>query len=862
MSFLGPVTRLTELSLRRWRTFLAAALVLGAAGIWLASHLEIRSSFEELLPEDVPSVRHAKELARRVGGDGTVLLMVEAKNGPQDLQKAERLAVKLAEAFRELGPEVIRAVESDIGPVRRWYTGHWPMFLPLGDLRGARDELVKAIGAGKAKANPLLGFLGEGEGDAPPESSPAGPLDLAAHPKLAELLDPAKPSPRQKVEEGFVRYVDGFMVHPDRRSVTVVIRPTGTSLGVGEVRVILDKMQAVADRFAGEARAEGLAIGFGGSYPVLLAEYRSIIEDALTSFLVVLVLLFFSLWAFFRELRLVVALGGAVAVAVAVTFGLAWLGIGYLNTQTAFLGSIVAGNGINYGIVYLGRVGQLRRQGFALDHACREAAQVAARGTLLAALGTSVSFGTLLVATNRGFRHFGFIGGVGMVLCWAATFALLPALLTLQERLRPRLHPARPLTHERAVAVLERWMRWPKLTVALFAVLTAVAAAIFLRQLPTALERNLDNLTNDQTGSDELRRVNARAQGGLGQSISGSIALLPSREAAEGYCDALEARMRAEPRLRELIHGCETVGSVVPVHQEEKLALLREIAGRLTPRVLSKLPAPQAERARAIRADLAAQGPLGDADAPASLLDRFRERDGTVGRIAFVRSQPNAKLELAQNLRAFAAAVRQVPVGDGRYDAAGVDIVVADLLADIERQGPRVTLLSFLCVCGLVVIFFRRPGRSALLIASLTSGVVLMAGIAALAGIKINFFNFIVYPITFGIAVDYGANVLSRMGSRRTIVPALVEVGTAVAFCSWTTIVGYGSLILSFNRALRSFGWYAMLGEVTTLATALVFLPAMVMLVPRRVWAGREPAGAPGGVRAGGAAVSETSHVD
>jgi len=55
-----------------------------------------------------------------------------------------------------------------------------------------------------------------------------------------------------------------------------------------------------------------------------------------------------------------------------------------------------------------------------------------------------------------------------------------------------------------------------------------------------------------------------------------------------------------------------------------------------------------------------------------------------------------------------------------------------------------------------------------------------------------------------------------------------------VALCSWTSMIGYGSLLFSLNRALRSFGEYAMIGEVTTIITALVLLPALMMLVERR----------------------------
>src|SRR5207244_9949333 len=110
--------------------------------------------------------------------------------------------------------------------------------------------------------------------------------------------------------------------------------------------------------------------------------------------------------------------------------------IGYLNTQTAFLGAIVVGNGINYGLIYLARMKQLRWQGMGLREACLQSAETTARATLLASAATSVSFGVLIIAANRGFRHFGFIGGLGMLLCWLATFLLVPAILALYEKVR------------------------------------------------------------------------------------------------------------------------------------------------------------------------------------------------------------------------------------------------------------------------------------------------------------------------------------------------------------------------------------------------------------------------------------------
>jgi predicted RND superfamily exporter protein len=333
----------------------------------------------------------------------------------------------------------------------------------------------------------------------------------------------------------------------------------------------------------------------------------------------------------------------------------------------------------------------------------------------------------------------------------------------------------------------------------------------------------------------------------LGISIEGAIALLPSSNAADEFCEVIQRRQEEE-RSPDLIQGCETISSVVPTEQEQKLAVIADVERRISDLVLDSLDPELSARLRQVRTDLAAQQLISAADAPPSLIDRFREQDGTLGRIATVTAGRSAKLELAPNLEAFVQTVRNVPVDGKLYEAAGQDVVVADLLKDIEIEGPRTSLLSLAGVCILVFIFFRRgPATrdSLFVLATLIAGVILMGGVAVLLQLKINFFNFIVYPITFGIAVDYGANVLSRIRERGgQVLSSLIEVGPAVALCSWTSMIGYASLLLSVNRALRSFGLYAMIGELTSIICALVLLPALTLVTSTRVRApstGRVP---------------------
>jgi hypothetical protein len=144
------------------------------------------------------------------------------------------------------------------------------------------------------------------------------------------------------------------------------------------VRGVLDEIRAVADRHQAQLEAENLRVGIGGSYAILVAECESIVKGALASFALVMAIVLASIVAFYREIRPVLALAGALAVGIASTFGLTWLVIGYLNTQTAFLGSIVAGTGVNYGLVYLARVTQASGRGAAATSQERSCGSLAA----------------------------------------------------------------------------------------------------------------------------------------------------------------------------------------------------------------------------------------------------------------------------------------------------------------------------------------------------------------------------------------------------------------------------------------------------------------------------------------------------
>ena len=217
---------------------------------------------------------------------------------------------------------------------------------------------------------------------------------------------------------------------------------------------------------------------------------------------------------FFRTPRALIALGGTIAVGCALTFGFTELAIGHLNIATAFLFSIVAGNGINFGIIWLGRFLEERRAGQTLEVAIAHALDRTYAATLTAAGAAATAYAALGIGSFRGFQHFGIIGASGMALCWLSTYAVMPAITALLERVRLRRSSARARPDTGPVHALRGAVRvggaaaGPGVTLAVTLAAGVAAAVVGGRYLVAgALEYNVRKLRSDPDTTSEVYRV-------------------------------------------------------------------------------------------------------------------------------------------------------------------------------------------------------------------------------------------------------------------------------------------------------------------------------------------------------------------
>jgi predicted RND superfamily exporter protein len=224
-------------------------------------------------------------------------------------------------------------------------------------------------------------------------------------------------------------------------------------------------------------------------------------------------------------------------------------------------------------------------------------------------------------------------------------------------------------------------------------------------------------------------------------------------------------------------------------------------------------------------------------DLPRGLTTGLREKDGSLGKSLLVYPRPSDALWQAGAIHTFVATLRGLAASDAHEPAragrvAGSIPLSDDIIASIAHDAPIASAVSFLAVVLVVIVVVRAARASIYVLGSLMLGVLWLGGAVMALHIKINFANFIAFPITFGIGVDYAVNVMNRyvQDGERDISGAVRSTGGAVALCSMTTVIGYSSLLLAKNRALFLFGLVAVTGEAACLTAAIIALPAALVL--------------------------------
>jgi len=597
-----------------------------------------------------------------------------------------------------------------------------------------------------------------------------------------------------------------------------------------------------------------------GPVPMNDEEFATIKENAALNAVLTIAVVLFILWMALRWWRIIFAVFVSLAVGLSITAALGLLMVGSLNLISVYFAVLFVGLGVDFGLQFSVRYRAERHEVDGLYEALLHAGRRAGAPLTLAALATAAGFLSFLPTAYKGLSELGLVAGVGMLIAFATSITLLPAMMS---RLKPRSEP-HPLGYAFLAPVddfLER-NRVPILVVTAIVILGASPLLYWLR-----FDFNPMNLRNPNVES--VATYLALEKDGEGGANDIEV-LEPALTAA----DQVAAKVRDLPQVARAV----TLSTFIPEQQAQKLSLIQGAATTLDPALSPptiSAPPTDAENIAIINTTvdalnkLAGSAPGRGADAAkrlAAALATLAKGDQAArqrAEVAFIQPLKTALGDLRNLLKAKEITRENLPQnlvdqwvtpdGQARLQIApsgnaNDNATLRTFAHDVQRiepnatEGPisilearRTIITAFLqaaawallSIAVLLWITLRRLGDVLLtLIPLLVAGVVTLE-ICVAIDLPLNFANIIALPLLLGVGVAFKIYYIMawREGQTKLLQSVLTR---AVTFSACTTATAFGSLYFSSDPGTSSMGKLLTIALMTTMTAAALFQPVLM----------------------------------
>jgi uncharacterized protein len=676
---------------------------------------------------------------------------------------------------------------------------------------------------------------------------------------------------------------DGFLWSDDGQLLFVLVQPKRAA---GEFSRFDQAVQQVrADVSALQKSYPNVEVGVTGK-AVLDADEMGMAQrdTALATMLSVIGVTLLYVGLFKRVVRPLLALM-TLLIALCWALGLTTFTIGHLNILTIVFLPMLMGLGIDYGSYVIARYNEERGTGEGPWEALLQTVVATGPGIAATALTTALTFGALLLTGFKGIAELGFIGGSGILLAALATFTVLPALLALQER-RGQSGSVTPGTRHAGArgAYVEPLYRYPWATLLASALLAGVS---LLAVGKVSADFNLLHLQAE--GAESVAWVHKIFQstkrsvlyaelmaGSLEEATRKAEAVkhLPSVAEVESIASVIPAD---QDRKRPLIEALRPLpadislqgGRATAVDVEALRAILERIRFKMMEdgtatqiaaegnarrqmaevrRLITQFldatgQMPEADVRHALSAfqedldrDLAEQlalleanlraKPVTLADLPPELRTRYIGKNGTYRLFVY----PSEDVWEFQPLARFVSDIRSVDP-----DVLGTPVTNFEFTREILEAYEQAGLYAFLGIAFLIFLTFRAMRPALLALIPLTLGSLWTLGFMGFFQVKFNVANLIVLPLIMAPAVESGIMIISRYQEERSRsripLPLPKSTGQAVVFSALSTVVGFGSLMISHHQGIFSIGLLLTCGVGSVLLASLTVLPSLLALL-------------------------------
>lgn len=848
-------------ALRRPRFTAAVTLALALASLYYAAgHLGINTDTADMIS---PSLKWRQDfIAYRdsfPSRDDNIVAVIEGPNSEASFSYADELAAALA-AEPELFPTVFFPGGGE------FFERNGLLYLSVDDLEQLADRLIDA--------QPLLGRLSD-------DVSGAGLLDVLRESieqgdeltsrsgedldrifeELASTLRASREGERRPIAWG--RLI-GAGAEPAARQL-VLIKPTFDFSRVRPARDAIERIRAIGDQLNAR-HGTNIELRLTGTVAMEHEELSSITRSASAAGLAALAMVVAVLfWALRSPILLVIAVAVLLS-GLSLTAAFAAFTVGHLNLISVAFAVLYVGLGVDFILHMCLRLEELRARGLDLDTALVETARGVGSSLLICAVTTAAGFFAFIPTDFDGVSELGLISGGGMIISFVASLSLLPALIRLFWHGGGARRAARVMHRSRVARFRPR----P-------GVVVAVAAAVFVGALALLPSLRFDGnpIHLRDPDAESIRALEDLAADSDAPLFNLAV-LVPDEAAAQNMAAALTALPAVE--------GVQTVASLVPDDQPEKLAILDDLSlvlgstlagfqaappdpgrliasldalagalGETTPSAAGQTLRTEAQRFLSDWGSLAsvaaaAKAEALEADMLGNLVDQIARLDRGLEARAFGRDELPATLagrfvndageELVEvvpleDLNDAAAEQRFVSqVRSVAPNATGLPVVYEEAAATVTRAFATALSYAFGIVTLLLILFLRNFRDVMLVLVPIAFASVLTAGTSVLLGLPLNFANIIALPLLVGVGVDSGIHMVHRMRTEPPSdgEPLNTSTSRAVLMSALTTIASFGNLAFSSHVGMASMGKLLTLGMLMSLVGVLILLPALLRL--------------------------------
>jgi uncharacterized protein len=848
------IVHVVEFCTRRpWAIVTVAILLAVTTAVYSARHFAITTDVDKLVSRTLAV--HEREIEfEKAFPERTIIVVVSAPTPELVKNAADRLAQRLTKL-----QDVIRGVSQPGGGA--FFEHNGLLYLPPDQF----SQTMQAL----SKAEPILSLLAED----PSLRGALKALSLGAAGvkqgviKLDDLRWPLALA-RKTAEQALAGQptsfswqvlLQGRQADAAQLQRLIEVEPflNYSALRPGHAASVAIRRAAADLRLAENDHA---TVRLTGPVPMSDAQYAVIKRGAVFNTLIAMVGVLVILGLALRSARIIFAVFLSLLVGLAATTAVGLLMVGALSLVSVAFAVLFVGLGVDFGIQFSVRYRSERHDKDDLHEALMNAAKKAGGPLALAAVATAVGFFSFVPTNYRGLSELGQIAGCGMLIAFACSVTLVPAILSILKA------PGEPrVMGFAALAPVDRFLERYRTPV------IVGTFALVLMGLPWLFRLSFDfNPINLQNPHEEAvaTYLALRKQPMIGANAIDVVA--PSLDAA----NAMAKKIAALPTVSRTM----TVSSFVPSAQDQKLHEINRAAATLDPALTPAKVAPPPSDAAIVEALTSTAGALSSAaqEQTGSAADEARHASELFNRLANGAPATRARVEAAvgaplkdalDELRralhpqhitlatlpsrlvrnwvtsAGNARIQVLPNGDADDSAVLTKFATSVLRVAPTATGPGIAfyeagriivrafveagLFAFLAIAILLWISLRRLGDVALTLVPLLMAGTVTLELSALTGLSLNFANIIALPLLLGVGVAFKVYYIMawRAGETRLLQSTLTR---AVVFSAMTNATAFGSLWASSDPGMSSMGKLMALSLICTMAAAVLFQPVLM----------------------------------